>query len=105
MSSAPVERALAELFGRVWPTLPGAIARAERLGFAWTAVSTPFVRREGARVVGHAGVVELSLVVAGPPRPVRAVPPGCARPPPRGPGLGRAPLCPPLPSFPPPLPP
>jgi hypothetical protein len=34
-------------------------------GFAWTAVSTPFVRREGDRVVGHAGVIELSLVMAG----------------------------------------
>jgi hypothetical protein len=65
MSSAPVDRELAGLFGRVWPALPRAIARAEHLGFAWTAVSTPFVRREGDRVVGHAGVIELSLVMAG----------------------------------------
>ncbi len=64
-----LDPSLAELLGRVWPRLPGAAARAEAMGFSWAAVSTPFVRREGARVVGHAGVIELPLVAAG--RPVR----------------------------------
>ncbi len=41
------------------------MARAEALGFAWTAVSTPFVRIEGERVVGHVGIIELPLVVGG----------------------------------------
>lgn len=90
MPLAPVDRALAGLFGRVWPALPGAIDRAERLGFAWTAVSTPFVRREGHRVVGHAGVVELSLVVAGRARRIGSVHAVCTDPARRGKGLGRA---------------
>ena len=54
-----IDPSLAALLGRVWPRLPGAAARAEAMGFAWTAVSTPFVRREGERVVGHVGVIEL----------------------------------------------
>jgi GNAT superfamily N-acetyltransferase len=90
MSWTPVDRALTGLFGRVWPALPGAIARAERLGFAWTAVSTPFVRREGDRVVGHAGVIELSLVMAGRARRLGSVHAVCTDPERRGKGLGRA---------------
>jgi GNAT superfamily N-acetyltransferase len=90
MSSAPVDRELAGLFGRVWPALPRAIARAEHLGFAWTAVSTPFVRRAGNRVVGHAGVIELSLVIAGRPRRIGSVHAVCTDPERRGQGLGRA---------------
>jgi GNAT superfamily N-acetyltransferase len=89
-SSTPVEAALAGLFGRVWPTLPGVIARAASLGCAWTAVSTPFVRREGGRVVGHAGVIELPLMVAGRRVRVGAVHAVCTDPARRGHGLGRA---------------
>ena len=47
MSSTSIEGALAALLGRVWPSLPAVIARAEQIGFTWTSVSTPFVRREG----------------------------------------------------------
>jgi ribosomal protein S18 acetylase RimI-like enzyme len=90
MSSTSIEPALAGLFGRVWPALPGAIARAEALGFAWTAVSTPFVRREGSRVVGHAGVIELPLVVAGRSCRLGSVHAVCTDPERRGRGLGRA---------------
>jgi GNAT superfamily N-acetyltransferase len=43
---------LAALLGRVWPALPGGVARGEELG-AWAGVSTPFVRWEGGRAVGH----------------------------------------------------
>ena len=65
MSSSTLDPGLAALLGRVWPRLPAGVAHAEALGFAWTDVSTPFVRREGERVVAHVGVVELPLVIAG----------------------------------------
>ncbi len=90
MSSTSIEPALAGLFGRVWPALPGAIARAQAFGFAWTAVSTAYVRREGSRIVGHAGVVELSLVVAGRRRRLGSVHAVCTEPERRGRGVGRA---------------
>jgi predicted N-acetyltransferase YhbS len=90
MSSTPIDQGLAGLFGRVWPALPGAIARAERLGFSWAAVSTPFVRREGDRVIGHAGVVELALVVGGGLRRLGSVHAVCSDPERRGRGVGRA---------------
>jgi hypothetical protein len=57
--SSSLEPGLAALLGRVWPALPAGVSRAEALGFAWTAVSTPFVRREGDRVVD-------TLMVRGP---------------------------------------
>ena len=64
-----LDPSLAALLGRVWPSLPGAADRAAALDFAWATISTPFVRREDGRHVGHVGVIELPLVVAG--RPVR----------------------------------
>lgn len=73
----------------MWPRLPGAAARAEAMGFAWTAVSTPFVRREGERVVGHVGVIELPLVLAGRPTSVASIHAVCTDPDRRGRGLGR----------------
>ncbi len=60
MTPSALDPGLAVLLGRVWPRLPAGVARAEALGFAWTAVSMPFVRREGARVVGHVGVIASS---------------------------------------------
>lgn len=69
MTSSPIDPALATLLERVWPRVPAAIARAAALGFAWTDVSTPFVRREGGGVIGHVGLIELPLVLGG--RPVR----------------------------------
>jgi GNAT superfamily N-acetyltransferase len=87
---SPIDPELASLLGRVWPGLPAGIARAEALGFAWTAVSTPFMRREGGRVVGHVGIVELPLVIGGRPVPVGSIHAVCTDPERRGRGLARA---------------
>jgi ribosomal protein S18 acetylase RimI-like enzyme len=88
-SPAPLEPDLAALLGRVWPRLPAAAARAAAMGFAWTAASTPFVRREGRRVVGHVGVIDLPLVVAGRGVRVASIHAVCTDPDRRGRGLGR----------------
>ena len=90
MSSSTLDPGLAALLGRVWPRLPTGVARAEALGFAWTAVSTPFVRLEGGRVVGHVGLIELPLVVGGRPVRVGSIHAVCTDPERRGRGLGRA---------------
>jgi GNAT superfamily N-acetyltransferase len=87
---APIDPGLASLLGRVWPALPAGVARAEALGFAWTTVSTPFVRGEDGRTVGHVGLIELPLVVAGQRRAVGAIHAVCTDPDRRGRGLGRA---------------
>jgi GNAT superfamily N-acetyltransferase len=86
----PLDPPLAALLGRVWPSLPGAAARAAALGFMWAAVSTPFVRREDGRIVGHVGVIELPLVVAGRPVRVGSIHAVCTDPGRRRRGLGRA---------------
>ena len=90
MPSSTLDPGLAALLGRVWPRLPTGVARAEALGFAWTAVSTPFVRLEGGRVVGHVGVIELPLVVGGRRVRVGSIHAVCTDPERRGRGLGRA---------------
>jgi hypothetical protein len=58
------------------------------LGFPWGAVSTPFVRREGGGVVGHVGVIELPLIVAGRLVRVGSIHAVCTDPERRGGGLG-----------------
>jgi ribosomal protein S18 acetylase RimI-like enzyme len=88
--SPSVDPALSALLGMVWPPIPAAIARADALGFPWARASTPFVRREGARVVGHVGLIDLPLVVAGRPRHVGAIHAVCTDPGQRGRGIGRA---------------
>jgi len=88
--SPPLDPGLAALLGRVWPNLPDAVGRAAAMGFAWTAVSTPFMRRENGRVVGHVGVVELPLVVAGQRMRVASIHAVCTDPDRRGRRLGRA---------------
>jgi GNAT superfamily N-acetyltransferase len=85
-----LDPALAALLGRVWPSLPAAAVRAGALGFAWAAVSIPFVRREGGRVVGHVGLIELPLVVAGQPVRVGSIHAVCTDPGHRRGGLGGA---------------
>jgi ribosomal protein S18 acetylase RimI-like enzyme len=87
--SATIDPSLAVLLGRVWPGLPGAAVRAEALGFAWAAVSTPFVRREDGRIVGHVGVIELPLVAAGRPVRVGSIHAVCTDPEQRRRGLGK----------------
>jgi GNAT superfamily N-acetyltransferase len=89
MPSPAIDPRLADLLGRVWPTLPAGVARAEARGFAWTDVSTPFVRREGERVVAHVGVIELPLVIGGRPVRVGSIHAVCTDPERRGRGLAR----------------
>ncbi len=59
-----------ELMDRVWPWFRDTHDRAARRGLRWAECSTPFVHREEGKVVAHAGVLELPLVIEG--RPVRA---------------------------------
>jgi hypothetical protein len=77
MTSSALDPGLAALLGRVWSRLPAGAARADALGFAWSAVPTPFVRVEGERVVGHVGLIELPLVSGGRRVPVGSFTP-CA---------------------------
>ena len=84
-----VDPRLLALFGRVWPRLPPAIARAEALGFSWSAISTPFVHWEGARALAHVGVMELPLVVGGRQRMVASIHAVCTDPDRRGRGHAR----------------
>lgn len=81
---------LADLFGRVWPALPAAAAGAAEFGFAWSAVSRPFVRWEVERAVAHVGVIDLPLMVDGRRRHVGSIHAVCTDPAQRGRGLGRA---------------
>lgn len=85
-----IDPSIASLLGRVWPSLPGVATRAGALGFPWAAVSTPFVRRDGERVVGHVGVIELPLVLAGRPVRVASIHAVCTDPERRGHGVGAA---------------
>jgi ribosomal protein S18 acetylase RimI-like enzyme len=89
-TTAAIDPSIATLLGRVWPRVPGAAARAGALGFPWAAASTAFVRREGERVVGHVGVIELPLVLAGRPVRVGSIHAVCTDPERRGRGLGAA---------------
>jgi len=92
VSSLPpaIDPSIASLLGRVWPRLPDVAARAGALGSPWAAVSTPFIRREGERVVGHVGVIELPLVLAGRPVRVASIHAVCTDPERRGHGVGAA---------------
>lgn len=74
----------------MWPSIPPAVARAEALGFSWAAISTPFVRYEGARAVAHVGVIELPLVIDGRQRMVGSIHGVCTDVDRRGRGHARA---------------
>ena len=56
---------LFDLLDTVFPGLRQVAANARALGAPWESVSTPFIVREGARVLSHVGVIELSLIVLG----------------------------------------
>jgi len=53
------------LIDTVFPGLRQVALHARALGAPWESVSTPFVTREGTRVLAHVGVIELSLIVLG----------------------------------------
>jgi predicted GNAT family acetyltransferase len=69
--------------------LPGGIAQAAQFGGDWFEVSTPFVVRDGQRVLAHAGVVAVDLRIDCAPRRLAAVHAVCVDREHRGRGLGR----------------
>ena len=81
--------AVLELFGSVWPRLPGAIETARVWAADWWAVSTPFVVWDSGRAVAHAGVIEMPLRIAGRDVAVGGVHAVCVHPDFRGRGLAR----------------
>jgi ribosomal protein S18 acetylase RimI-like enzyme len=89
-ATATLDPRLAALFRRVWPALPDAAERAASLGFAWSAVSRPFVRWENGRAVGHVGVIEVPLVLDGRVHLVGSIHAVCTDPDWRGRGIGSA---------------
>lgn len=78
-----------ELLSRVWPRLASAIPTSARLGARWHEMSTPFTVREGGRVVAHAGVLEVPLVLDGRAVLAAGVHAVCTAPEHRGRGLAR----------------
>ncbi len=57
--------AVFDLLDVVFPGIRAARARGEAFGARWESVSTPFVARDGERVVAHVGLMPLPLLVAG----------------------------------------
>jgi predicted N-acetyltransferase YhbS len=60
-----LREAVGALLAESWTRLPAAIERARGWGADWCELSTPFVAREGSRIVAHVGVIELQLVLDG----------------------------------------
>jgi GNAT superfamily N-acetyltransferase len=58
-------RAVRALYDEAFPGLPAAIARAERAGWSWPDVTTPFALFEGERCVAHVGVLSHPMRLAG----------------------------------------
>jgi predicted N-acetyltransferase YhbS len=56
---------LFDLIDTVFPGLRQVAENAKAWGAPWESASTPFVIREGGRVLSHVGVIELSLIVLG----------------------------------------
>lgn len=80
---------LFELWDGVWGFLRAKEAWAAELGYPWCEVTTPFAVVEAGRVIAHAGLLEIPLVVGGAAVTiggVHAVAVATAR---RGEGLGR----------------
>jgi GNAT superfamily N-acetyltransferase len=84
-----LHESLFALFDTVWGFLRAKEALAGRLGFAWSRVSTPFAVVEAGRVVAHAGLLPVELVVAGRPVTTGAIHAVCVAADRRGRGLGR----------------
>ncbi|HET6581811.1 MAG TPA: GNAT family N-acetyltransferase, partial [Nannocystaceae bacterium] len=81
--------AVIRLVESVWPRLTNAIPTAARLGARWQEMSTPFVAEDGGRVVAHAGVLEIPLVLDGRAVTAAGVHAVCTHPDARGRGHAR----------------
>lgn len=68
-----LSKPLLDLIDTVFPGLGQVAENARALGAPWEAASTPFVIREGERVLSHVGVIELSLIVLGQPTTMGSV--------------------------------
>lgn len=64
-NDATLSERLFDLIDTVFPGLGQVALHARTLGAPWESVSTPFLVCEGARVIAHVGVIELSLIVLG----------------------------------------
>lgn len=81
--------AVFELLERVWPRLATAIPTSARLGARWQEMSTPFTETIEGRVVAHAGVLEVPLVLDGRAVVAAGVHAVCTAPDARGRGHAR----------------
>lgn len=77
------------LWDTVWRFLRAKEAIAGRLGFPWREVTTPFALVEDGRVIAHAGLLEIPLVVAGQAVTIGGMHAVCVAAERRGEGLGR----------------
>lgn len=65
--------AVFDLLELVFPGIRTARAHGQAFGATWESASTPFVAREGGRVLAHVGLMAFPMVVAGRPMTVGAV--------------------------------
>lgn len=86
---AGLHASLFALFDTVWGFLRPKEALAGRLGFPWRQISTPFAVVEDGRVIAHAGLLPVPLVVDGKEVSAGAIHAVCVAADRRGEGLGR----------------
>lgn len=86
---ASLSASLFGLWDTVWGFLRAKEALAGRLGFPWRAVTTPFAAVEDGRVIAHAGLMPIPMVIDGAAVTIGAVHAVCVAATRRGEGLGR----------------
>lgn len=86
---AGLRESLFALWDTVWGFLRAKEAIAGRLGFPWREVTTPFALVEDGRVIAHAGLLEIPLVVAGEAVTIGGMHAVCVAAGRRGEGIGR----------------
>lgn len=77
------------LWDTVWGFLRAKEGIAGRLGYPWREVTTPFALVEDGRVIAHAGLLEIPLVVAGQAVTIGGMHAVCVAAERRGQGIGR----------------
>ncbi len=77
------------LYDRVFTGLSARLRTAERLGFYWQDVTTPFLEWDGARATAHVGLLQLPVIAAGRPALFAAIHAVCTDPDYRGRGAFR----------------